>query len=81
MHELFDEEFYNKIDEDKPVFDKKEDEFIVCIFFSNLLKKNKGSGYFHIQCLTLLLLLAILLISIFFFFLLCVINNNIIITK
>lgn len=32
MHELFDEEFYDKMDDEKPVFDEEEDEFIVCIF-------------------------------------------------
>lgn len=34
MHELFDEEFYDKMDDEKPVFDEEEDEFIVCIFFT-----------------------------------------------
>jgi len=31
MHELFDEEFYDKMDDEKPVFDDEEDEFIVSI--------------------------------------------------
>lgn len=31
MHELFDEEFYDKMDDEKPVFDEEEDEFIVSI--------------------------------------------------
>lgn len=31
MHELFDEEFYDKMDDVKPVFDAEEDEFIVII--------------------------------------------------
>jgi len=29
MHELFDEEFYDKMDDEKPVFDDEENEFIV----------------------------------------------------
>jgi len=33
MHELFDEEFYDKMDDEKPVFDKEEDEFIVSGFY------------------------------------------------
>lgn len=33
MHELFNEEFYDKMDDDKPVFDEEEDEFIVTMFF------------------------------------------------
>lgn len=32
MHELFDEEFYDKMDDCKPVFDAEEEEFIVSIF-------------------------------------------------
>lgn len=32
MHELFDEEFYDKMDDGKPVFDEEEDEFIVSVF-------------------------------------------------
>lgn len=31
MHELFDEEFYDKMDDEKPVFDEEEEEFIVNI--------------------------------------------------
>lgn len=32
MLELFDEEFYDKMDDKKPVFDEEEDEFIVSTF-------------------------------------------------
>jgi len=39
MHELFDEEFYDKMDDEKPVFDEEEDKFIVsCLIFTYLLK-------------------------------------------
>lgn len=31
MQELFDEEFYDKMDDEKPVFDEEEDEFIVSV--------------------------------------------------
>jgi len=32
MLELFDEEFYDKMDDEKPVFDEEEDEFIVSTY-------------------------------------------------
>lgn len=36
MHELFDEEFYDKMDDEKPVFDEEEDEFIVSLLILSI---------------------------------------------
>lgn len=42
MHELFDEEFYDKMDDDeKPVFDDEENEFIVSILIFTYLSTKK----------------------------------------
>ncbi|XP_050439491.1 protein KRI1 homolog [Adelges cooleyi] len=43
MHQLFDEEFYDQVDDDsKPVFDKEEDEFIMdCEYDPSLDRRNK----------------------------------------
>ncbi|XP_026812565.1 protein KRI1 homolog [Rhopalosiphum maidis] len=42
MHELFDEEFYDKMDDEKPVFDKEEDEFIMdCDYDPSMDKRAK----------------------------------------
>jgi len=41
MHELFDEEFYDKMDDEKPVFDDEENEFIVSILIFTYLSTKK----------------------------------------
>lgn len=41
MHELFDEEFYDKMDDEKPVFDDEENEFIVSISIFTYLSTKK----------------------------------------
>ncbi|XP_027853272.1 protein KRI1 homolog [Aphis gossypii] len=42
MHELFDEEFYDKMDDEKPVFDEEEDEFIMdCDYDPSMDKRAK----------------------------------------
>lgn len=42
MHELFDEEFYNKMDDEKPVFDDEENEFIMdCDYDPSMDKRAK----------------------------------------
>lgn len=41
MHELFDEEFYDKMDDEKPVFDDEENEFIVSILIFTYLSPKK----------------------------------------
>jgi len=42
MHELFDEEFYDKMDDEKPVFDEEEDEFIMdCDYDPSMDKRSK----------------------------------------
>jgi len=66
MHELFDEEFYDKMDDEKPVFDDEENEFIVSIFISlmyllkkckinyHLLIKNKICLFLYLNCIFIL---------------------------
>lgn len=45
MQELFDEEFYDKTDYAKPVFDEKEDEFIVSFVIHTFIYYNFTKFY------------------------------------